>query len=61
MRISGARTVAEFLEIRRQTIQTWIDQNFESGSVTWEYAGANAIVVTDTPGDSITVSLNDIN
>lgn len=61
MRISGARTVAEFLEIRRQTIQTWIDLNFESGSVTWEYAGANAIVVTDTTGDSITVSLNDIN
>ena len=61
MRISGARTVAEFLEIRRQTIQTWIDQHFEPGCVTWEYAGANAIVVTDTTGDSMTVSLNDIN
>ena len=61
MRISGARTVEEFLEIRRQRIQFWIDQNFEPGCVAWEYAGANAIVVTDTTGDSITVSLNDIN
>lgn len=61
MTIRGAKTIAEFLEIRRQKIQNWIDQNFESGSVTWEYAGANAIVVTDTTGDSITVSLNDIN
>lgn len=61
MTIRGAKTIAEYLEIRRQRIQNWIDQNFESGSVTWEYAGANAIVVTDTTGDSITVSLNDIN
>ena len=61
MRISGARTVEEFLEIRRQTIQFWIDQHFEPGCVTWEYAGADAIVVTDTTGDSMTVSLNDIN
>ena len=61
MRISGARTAAAFLEIRRQTIQNWIDQNFEVGCVTWEYAGANAIVVTDTTGDSMTVLLDDIN
>lgn len=61
MRISGARTVSEFLEIRRQKIQNWINQNFEPGCVTWEYAGANAIVVTDTTGDSMTVSLDDIN
>ncbi len=61
MTIRGAKTIAEFLEIRNQRIQNWIDQNFESGSVTWEYAGADAIVVTDTTGDSMTVSLNDIN
>ena len=61
MRISGARTVSEFLEIRRQKIQNWIDQNFEVGCVTWEHTGANAIVVTDTTGDSMTVSLDDIN
>lgn len=60
MRISGARTVSEFLEIRRQKIQNWINQNFEPGCVTWEYAGANAIVVTDTTDDSMTVSLDDI-
>lgn len=60
MRISGARTVSEFLEIRRQKIQNWINQNFEPGCVTWEYAGANTIVVTDTTDDSMTVSLDDI-
>ena len=60
MRISGARTASEFLGIRRQKIQNWINQNFEPGCVTWEYAGANAIVVTDTTDDSMTVSLDDI-
>lgn len=61
MYISGAKTIAEFKEIRRQKVQSWIDQHFEPGCVTWEYAGADAIVVKDTTGDSITVSLNDIN
>ena len=60
MKISGAKTIADYQEIRRQKIQDWIDQNFEPGCVTWEYAGANAIVVTDTTGDSMTVSLDDI-
>lgn len=31
MKISGAKTIAEFEEIRRQKIQNWIDQNFEPG------------------------------
>lgn len=61
MTIRGAKTIAEYHEIRSQRIQTWIDQTFEPGCVTWEYAGADAIVVTDMTGDSMTVSLNDIN
>ena len=61
MKVSGAKTISECHEIRSQKIQNRISQSFESGCVTWEYAGANAIVVTDTTGDSMTVSLDDIN
>lgn len=60
MRISGAKTIAEYKEIQAQKIQKWIDDNFISGSVIWEMNGANAIKVTDKTGDSMVVQLEDI-
>lgn len=60
MRISGAKTIAEYKEIQAQKIQKWIDDNFVSGSVKWEMSGANAIKVTDKTGDSMVVQLNEI-
>lgn len=60
MKISGAKTIAEYKEIRDEKIQKWIDDNFVKGSVSWEMNGANAIKVTDRTGDSMVVQLEDI-
>lgn len=60
MRISGAKTIEEFKQQQAEKIQYWIDSNFVEGSVTWKMNGANAINVTDKLGDSMTVSLDDI-
>lgn len=60
MKISGAKTIAEYKEIRTEKIQNWIDSNFFEGSVTWEMEGANAIKVMDRTGDSMVVQLAEI-
>ena len=60
MKISGAKTIAEYKEIRAKKIQNWIDNNFVEGSVTWEMNGANAIKVTDRTGDSMVIQLAEI-
>lgn len=60
MKIKGARTIAEYKEIRNEKIQKWINDNFVEGSVKWEMSGASAIQVTDKTGDSIEVSLTEI-
>ena len=60
MKIKGARTIAEYKEIRNEKIQKWIDSNFVEGSVKWEFDGANAIKVTDKTGDSMLVQLSEI-
>lgn len=60
MKISGAKTIAEYKEIRTEKIQKWIDENFIDGAVIWEMDGANAIKVTDTTGDSMVVQLAEI-
>ena len=51
MKISGAKTIAEYKEIRAKKIE---------GSVKWEFDGANAIKVTDKTGDSMLVQLSEI-
>ena len=61
MKISGAKTIAEYKEIQAKKIQKWIDENFFEGSVEWEMSGANAIKVTDKTGDSMVVQLSEIN
>lgn len=58
MKISGAKTIAEYKEIRDKKIQKWIDDNFVEGAVEWEMNGANAIKVTDKTGDSMVVQLD---
>ena len=60
MKISGAKTIEEYKEIRDRKIQKWIDENFIDGAVTWEMDGANAIKVTDKTGDSMVVQLDEI-
>lgn len=60
MKISGARTVEEYKEIRDASIQNWIDDHFVEGSVTWEMAGSNAVAITDKTGDSMVVLLDEI-
>lgn len=60
MKISGAKTIAEYKEIRAKKVQNWIDDNFVDGSVEWGMDGANAIKVTDRTGDSIVVQLAEI-
>lgn len=60
MKISGAKTIAEYKKIRAEKIQKWIDDNFVQGAVEWEMDGANAIKVTDRTGDSMIVQLTEI-
>lgn len=60
MKISGAKTIAEYKKIRAEKIQKWIDDNFVQGSVEWEMDGASAIKVTDKTGDSMVVQLDEI-
>lgn len=60
MTIKGAKTIAEYKEIRDKKIQKWIDDRFISGSVTWEMDGTSHIKITDKTGDSMVVSLDEI-
>lgn len=60
MIIKGARTISEYKEIQKNRIQKWVDDRFTSGSVTWEMDGASHIKITDKTGDSIIISLDEI-
>lgn len=60
MIIKGARTISEYKEIQKKRIQKWVDDRFISGSVTWEMDGASHIKITDKTGDSIIISLDEI-
>lgn len=60
MTIKGAKTIEEYKEIRDKKIQKWIDDRFISGSVTWEMDGASHVKITDKTGDSMVVSLDEI-
>ena len=60
MKISGAKTIAEYKKLRDKKIQKWIDENFVKDSVKWEMNGANAVIVTDKTGDSIVIGLDEI-
>lgn len=60
MTIKGAKNIAEYKEIQKTRIQKWIDNRFISGSVIWEMDGALRIKITDKTGDSMTISLDEI-
>ena len=60
MTIKGARTISEYKEIQKNRIQKWVEDRFISGSVTWEMDGASHIKITDKTGDSIIISLDEI-
>lgn len=60
MIIKGARTISEYKAIQKNRIQKWVDDRFISGSVTWEMDGASHIKITDKTGDSILISLDEI-
>lgn len=57
LKISEAKTIEEYKEIRDKKIQKWIDDNFVNGSVEWKMNGASAIKVTDKTGDSMVIQL----
>ena len=60
MTIKGARTIAEYREIQKAHIQKWVDDRFVEDSVTWEMDGALRVKITDKTGDSIIISLDEI-
>lgn len=60
MIIKGLQTIAEYRAEQKKRIQKWIDDRFISGSVTWEMDGASHIKITDKTGDSMTISLDEI-
>lgn len=60
MIIKGVHTIAEYKAEQKNRIQKWIDDRFISGSVTWEMDGALHIKITDKTGDSMTISLDEI-
>lgn len=60
MTIKGARTIAEYKDMQKTRIQKWVDDRFITGSVIWEMSGASHIKITDKTGDSIIISLDDI-
>lgn len=60
MIIKGVHTIAEYKTEQKNRIQKWIDDRFISGSVTWEMDGALHIKITDKTGDSMTISLDEI-
>lgn len=60
MRIKGAKSVSEYKEMQRETIQAWVDRNFVENSVKWEMDGAN-VKITDGTGDTMIVPLSEIN
>lgn len=60
MVIKGAKTIKEYKEIQKEHIQKWIDNRFFMDSVRWEMDGALHIKITDKTGDSIIISLDEI-
>ena len=60
MIIKGVQTIAEYKTEQKNRIQKWIDDRFISGSVTWEMDGASHIKITDKTGNSMTISLDEI-
>lgn len=60
MTIKGTQTIAEYKEMQKKRIQKWIDDRFFQGSVVWEMNGALHIKITDKTGDSIIISLDEI-
>ena len=60
MTIKGTKTIAEYREIQKDRIQKWIDDRFVEDSVRWEMDGASHIKITDKTGNSIIISLDEI-
>lgn len=60
MKIKECKTIAEYKEAQKQHINKWIDDNFVENSVKWDFEDALHIRVTDNTGDSMIVSLDEI-
>lgn len=61
MRIYGAHTIAEYKSAQKKLIQTWIDEHFISGSVTWSMPDTSHVTIVDKSGDSMTLHVDQIN
>lgn len=60
MRIYGVHTVAEYKAAQKKLIQTWVDEHFIAGSVTWELSDPLHVTITDRSGDSMQIHVDQI-
>lgn len=60
MKISGAKTIAEYKAMRKEHIEKFVDDNFIERTVEWQMYGENAIKLSDQSGDSIIIPFTDI-
>lgn len=60
MKIHKVQTINEYKTVQKEHINQWIRERFYPGCVTWEMQDASHIKITDATGDSMTISLDEI-
>lgn len=60
MKIYGVHTIAEYKAAQKKMIQTWIDNHFVTGSVTWSMPDSSHVLITDRTGDSMSIHIDEI-
>lgn len=60
MKIYGVHSVEEYKTARDKLIQSWIDEHFVTGSVTWSMPDSSHITITDQSGDSMTIHVDQV-
>lgn len=60
MVIKDAKSIEDYKRIRAEHIQHWIDARFAKGCVTWELINPLEVKITDQTGDSMIISIDEI-
>lgn len=60
MKIKNAKTIEEYKNIKKEKIQEWIDERFIKGSIEWKYITASTIEIKDKTGDTMQISIDEI-
>lgn len=60
MIIKYSKSIEDYKRIRDEKINAWIDARFDKGCVTWILINPFEILLTDLQGDTMIVSLNEI-